>query len=221
LAAIPKPSATIVLLRDALAGLEVLLLQRSRREGKPGPWVFPGGKVEASDVVGGDPSSLESARRAGVRETREESALEVDAGALAPLSRWITPEISPRRFDTWFFAAVLPRHQQVRVDGSEMVGHRWLAPGAALAAQQAGELRLAPPTFVTVSWLQAFSGSDEAVQALGVGDLLTFRPKICRLPEGAVMLYPGDAGYEPHDPEREGPRHRLWALPSGYRYERG
>jgi hypothetical protein len=34
------------------------------------------------------------------------------------------------------------------------------------------------------------------------------------------MLYPGDAGYETNDPGRAGPRHRIVALPGGWRYER-
>jgi hypothetical protein len=34
------------------------------------------------------------------------------------------------------------------------------------------------------------------------------------------MLYPGDAGYEANDPARAGARHRILALPSGWRYER-
>ncbi len=33
------------------------------------------------------------------------------ADLLTPWARWITPEISPRRFDTWFFAAALPPGQ--------------------------------------------------------------------------------------------------------------
>ena len=33
------------------------------------------------------------------------------ADLLTPWARWITPEVSPRRFDTWFFAAALPSGQ--------------------------------------------------------------------------------------------------------------
>jgi 8-oxo-dGTP pyrophosphatase MutT (NUDIX family) len=49
--ATPKPSATVIPLRDAPEGLEVLLLQRARRDGSPsGHWVFPGGKIEDQDL---------------------------------------------------------------------------------------------------------------------------------------------------------------------------
>ena len=37
--------------------------------------------------------------------------LALRADLLTPWARWITPEISPRRFDTWFFAAALPPGQ--------------------------------------------------------------------------------------------------------------
>jgi len=37
--------------------------------------------------------------------------LALRADLLTPWARWITPEISPRRFDTWFFAAALPDGQ--------------------------------------------------------------------------------------------------------------
>ena len=37
--------------------------------------------------------------------------LTLRADLLTPWARWITPEISPRRFDTWFFAAALPPGQ--------------------------------------------------------------------------------------------------------------
>src|SRR5262249_527041 len=150
----PLPSGTVVVLRDA-ADLEVLLLQRSARDGQPGLWVFPGGKVDAGDQrSGADPAH--DARRAAVREAAEESGLALDPHELVSISRWITPELAPKRFDTWFFAAIAPVDAAVRVDGVEIAGHRWLAPAAALRAHHERALRLAPPTFVTVTWLVEF-----------------------------------------------------------------
>jgi 8-oxo-dGTP pyrophosphatase MutT (NUDIX family) len=210
----------VVLLRDAEPGLELLLLQRAPRDAKPGPWVFPGGKVEPGDVVAGEAGSRESALRAAVRETREEAGLALDESHLVAISRWITPEISPQRFDTWFFLGALDASHEVVVCGSEMVAHRWIAPGEALAAHDRGALSLAPPTFVTVSWLLEHARAADALRALGSAAFITFRPRIHRTADGAVMLYPGDAGYEANDPAREGPRHRILALPGGWRYER-
>jgi chromosome segregation ATPase len=37
---------------------------------------------------------------------------------------------------------------------------------------------------------------------------------------GIVAMYHGDAGYDHDDPNRPGPRHRLWMLADGWRYER-
>jgi 8-oxo-dGTP pyrophosphatase MutT (NUDIX family) len=100
----PKPSATVVLIRDGDEQLELLLLERNTaREQKRGPWVFPGGKIEPADRVGSDQSVQQSARRAAIREAQEEAGLELDVSQLIAISRWITPEISPKRFDTWFF----------------------------------------------------------------------------------------------------------------------
>jgi 8-oxo-dGTP pyrophosphatase MutT (NUDIX family) len=205
----PLPSATVVVLRDGAAGLEVLLLDRvPSAEGKPGPSVFPGGRVDPADRedgAGGDAFL----RRAAVREAREEAGLELAAEALLPISRWITPELSPRRFDTWFYLASVARETAVRVDGSE------------IAAHHAQRLRLAPPTFVTVSWLLGLESADRARERLAPGPLVVFRPHVCPVEGGACMLYPGDAGYETNDPGAPGARHRLWAVPSGWRYERG
>ena len=48
----PRPAATIVLLRDAHAGLEVLLLKRhALSDVLAGAHVFPGGKVDPQDAA--------------------------------------------------------------------------------------------------------------------------------------------------------------------------
>ncbi|RMH13022.1 MAG: NUDIX hydrolase [Gemmatimonadetes bacterium] len=49
--AVPRPAATIVLLRDGASGPEALLLRRVRSSGfVPGAYVFPGGRVDESDA---------------------------------------------------------------------------------------------------------------------------------------------------------------------------
>src|SRR5688500_20282444 len=70
-----RPAATVVLMRDAANadGLEVLLLRRnSQLAFYGGAWGFPGGRIDDAD---GPAQDLElRARRAAVRELREEAA---------------------------------------------------------------------------------------------------------------------------------------------------
>ena len=48
-----RPAATLVVMRDAPAGLEVLLLRRAERgDHSSGAWVFPGGVLDARDPQG-------------------------------------------------------------------------------------------------------------------------------------------------------------------------
>ncbi|MDJ0867876.1 MAG: NUDIX hydrolase [Myxococcota bacterium] len=216
----PKPSATLVLLRDADGSLEVLLLERSGRGEEVTPSVFPGGKVDVSDHVDAASDELAPARRAAVRETREEAGLEIAEAGLVPISRWITPPIAPKRFDTWFFAASVESAHEVRVDGAEIRHHRWLRPHDALAAHARGEIRLAPPTWVTVSWLTGYPDTRAALVDLDRQTTITFEPRICRGEGGMLALYPGDAGYADGDPERPGSRHRLSMQRGGWVYER-
>jgi 8-oxo-dGTP pyrophosphatase MutT (NUDIX family) len=87
------------------------------------------------------------------------------ADLLTPWARWITPEISPRRFDTWFFAAALPPGQLAGLtaagpgesdSGSESDSGTWWRPAAALEAARAGQITLLPPTAVTLAELAAY-----------------------------------------------------------------
>jgi 8-oxo-dGTP pyrophosphatase MutT (NUDIX family) len=217
----PQLSATVVILRDAPTGLEVLLLQRTARDGGTGgAWVFPGGRVEEVDRQGDGQDLVVALQRTAVRETREEAGLKLEGESLLYISRWITPEIATRRFDTHFYATRMLDEAPVNVDGQEIRSHRWLQPEDAVRESRAGNLRLAPPTFVTTEWLVDHETVESALSTLAQGPLLTFRPRICSVSDGTCMLYPGDAGYEGADPERPGRRHRLWALSDGMRYER-
>lgn len=80
-----RPAATVVLLRDAAVGPEVLLLQRLRTAGfVPGAYVFPGGRVDPADdspallawcdgVAVAGPAPM--FRLAALRETFEETGV--------------------------------------------------------------------------------------------------------------------------------------------------
>ncbi|MBM4384891.1 MAG: NUDIX hydrolase [Deltaproteobacteria bacterium] len=218
--ATPRPSGTAVLIRDGAAGLEVLLLHRADKSAH-GDWVFPGGKVEPGDIVSGDAGSVGSALRAAIRETQEEAGVDLAGVALPTIARWITPEIRPKRFDTWFFLGALEADRAVVVCNSEMTEHRWLTPGAALDLHHAKEFALAPPQFVTLSWLADFERAERALRELPARPLVTFRPLPLKLEDGMCMLYDGDAGYATRDAFAPGPRHRISVLSSGTRYERG
>ena len=68
-----RPAATVLLVRDGAAGIEVFMVVRHREiEFAGGALVFPGGRVEEADgaLAGDDP--LGAFRIAGIRETFEE-----------------------------------------------------------------------------------------------------------------------------------------------------
>ena len=98
-------AATVVVLRDAPSGLEVLMIERPDRGSFAGAWVFPGGKLEPGDQLTSDELEEDVARRAGVRETVEETGLVVDPAALTTLSCWDPPPGLALRIRTWFFLA--------------------------------------------------------------------------------------------------------------------
>ncbi len=107
------------------------------------------------------------------------------ADLLRPWSRWITPVIEPRRFDTRFFAAALPAGQRTRDVGGEASEVAWVAPEKALQAGERGEIRLFPPTAVTLSELAACGDLETALT--GPREVAPIIPEI-QLREGAVWL---------------------------------
>lgn len=81
-----RPAATVMIFRQSTFGPEVLLLQRSRQVGFfPSAWVFPGGRVDETDVefpVIGSVDGVEDAFGvAAVREAFEEAGLWLGEGS--------------------------------------------------------------------------------------------------------------------------------------------
>jgi 8-oxo-dGTP pyrophosphatase MutT (NUDIX family) len=219
---VAHPAATVVLVRDAPQGCEVLLVQRNARLSfHGGAWVFPGGRIDAGDyAAAGDPSdAIGAARHAAAREAFEEAGVVIAPEGLVVLSRWLTPLDAPKRFDAWFFAGRAGA-DEVRVDGEEIHEHRWMQPAEALAAQRAGEIDLPPPTWVTLDRLTGYRQASEVLAAAAQGPVEFFVPRLHPVPEGACALYAGDVAYDSGALDDPGPRHRLWIVDSGWRYER-
>lgn len=216
----PVKAATVVLLRDTDAGLETLMLRRNSKIAFGGMWVFPGGRVDEADRGGLAPDDdLGAARQAAVREAREESGLEIARDALAPLSHWTPPAVTPKRFLTWFFVAQAPAAQVV-IDDSEIKDHAWMSVREALERRDRSEIELAPPTFVTLHGLASHASVEEAIAATRSREPEFFETRIAVDDEGPIAIWHGDAGYEDSDAARPGARHRLSMRKSLWSYER-
>ncbi|MEZ5567803.1 MAG: NUDIX hydrolase [Halioglobus sp.] len=208
------PSATVVLVRDGREGLEVLLVQRNAAVSHMGGmWVFPGGKVDEADYPE-DRDEYQAAVNAAIRETQEEAGVLVSADQLVHLSHWTTPEGAKKRFATWFFLTFLEDDQEVAVDGSEIANHRWVRPAAALAesANQAHELRLMPPTFVSLMDIADCLDCAQARALMGGREAMIYAPRMVFVEDGVCFLYAGDAGYDEVCIDVDGPRHRLYMV---------
>jgi 8-oxo-dGTP pyrophosphatase MutT (NUDIX family) len=214
-------AATVILLRDAAAGLETLMLRRSSRLAfAGGMWVFPGGRVDAADRAGLAPDDeLGAARRAAAREAAEEAGMEVDPAALVAFSHWTPPPITPKRFLTWFFLAPAPATEVV-IDDGEIREHAWLAPAEVMRRRDAGKIELAPPTWVTLHELARAASVSEALTAARGRAPERFVTRIAVEAGGPIALWHGDAGYAEADPARSGPRHRLRMGDDRWIYER-
>ncbi|MBL9011114.1 MAG: NUDIX domain-containing protein [Alphaproteobacteria bacterium] len=247
------PAATILLVRDGEAGLEVFMVKRHHQiDFASGALVFPGGKLAPGDsdprirglsdgAEGFDDGALalaacaireafeESgillARKAGADElltAAEAEALGIHRDALnaetLPLAqfladhglrlaldrlvrfaRWVTPDMMPKRFDTWFFIAATPEGQLGVHDGHESVDSEWVTPQGALA--ESDRWTVIFPTRMNLLKLGRSSRVAEALAAAASSPVVTVTPWVEPREGGAVLRIQPDAGYgDPQEP---------------------
>ena len=216
------PAATVVIMRDSESGIELLMLRKNSKVAFGGMWVFPGGKIDETDKVINSDGSLDelaTATSAAARETFEEAAISVSQENLFWFSHWVPPAITPKRFSTYFFATKLLDGDEVTIDDSEIIEHSWFRPHEAINLRDAGEIELAPPTWVTLNHLISFTNVEDALNALNVKDPIFYETHIAQSVKGPVAMWFGDAGYENTDPDMPGERHRLTMSTDGYHFE--
>jgi 8-oxo-dGTP pyrophosphatase MutT (NUDIX family) len=183
----PREAATVVLMRPAAEGFEVFLQRRvPTMVFAPGVTVFPGGARDPGDA---------DLRQTAVRETLEETGVQLVPDQLRPWARWITPVGEPRRYDTMFYVAALPAGAEPSPRGTEMDEVSWQRPVDALSARARGELGLWAPTLVTLRELAGYADLDAVLAAAAARSLRPVRPSlqddgdelVVRMPDGEVI----------------------------------
>jgi 8-oxo-dGTP pyrophosphatase MutT (NUDIX family) len=191
---VARPASSVLVLRPN-NGVEVLMVQRPDRGFFGGLMVFPGGAVEPCDESIVSHHVDRSFRVAGLRETAEEvgilvtgsgyvsaqdlrgadlldhagrveSGLGIDRMTL--ISRWITPEFAPKRFDTRFYLVSIEGDPEIALDANELVGFSWVTPGEAIRKHSDNEWLMVLPTVSHLRWL-ARHESIEAAEAAASG----------------------------------------------------
>ena len=213
------PAATVVLLRDGDAGVEVLMLHRTSKVHFGGMWVFPGGRIDPDDHQSAVDSD-HAARNAAARETREETGLIVSPDEFVCFAHWTPPPVTPRRYATWFFATRLDDKGSVEVDGHEIQAHQWIHPEAMLERHARGEVDLAPPTWITLHHIARYSPVGAVLAALHEQPRRIYETRIVMREDGVrVAMWKEDAGYETGELNIPGPRHRLVMSNPVYTFE--
>jgi 8-oxo-dGTP pyrophosphatase MutT (NUDIX family) len=212
------PAATVVLLRDHDARIETLMLHRASQGAFGGMWVFPGGRIDPEDYPA-DRDPNVAAKNAALRETQEEAGMIVAPEGVVWFAHWTPPPGTPKRFATWFFAVRADTHD-VTIDGAEIQNHQWIAPQAALDRHAAGEIDLAPPTWVTLHQMSRFTHVDAALARLRSMPPRYYETRIAKRADGIrIAMWRGDAGYDTWSGDAEGARHRLAMTRGGFVFE--
>lgn len=124
-----------------------------------------------------------------------ELGVKLDLTGLTRFARWITPAMMPKRFDTWFYAAVAPELQLAQADGWETVDAEWIAPGQALRLAETGERKIIFPTRMNLQLLAESDSAESAANAARSRPEVVVEPKVERREGGGVLVIPPDAGY--------------------------
>jgi 8-oxo-dGTP pyrophosphatase MutT (NUDIX family) len=225
----PVDAATVMVVRDGSAGLEVLLVRRHGNAGVlGGVHVFPGGKLDATDCDRRsawhgmapeacvralaepdlDPCVAVGLHRAAMRETHEECGLRLAPTDLVPWSRWITPRqpsVTHKRFDTRFFVAPVPDHQAAVPDGHEATEVVWLTARCGLQRYWSGEIDLAPPQIMSLVQLLPLPDVKGVMSLARARAPALIEPQPFDRNGVRVICYPGDPAHPVREAAWHGP----------------
>ncbi|MEU4239229.1 NUDIX domain-containing protein [Actinoplanes sp. NPDC026619] len=164
---------------------------RTVSDGSMGGKVTHGRELADEQVVGDVSAADWEADRAAIAgreltltEVLERRGLRLRDDLLFPWARWITPEFEPKRFDTWFFVALLPEGQTARDVSGESEVATWARPEAA------EELPMLPPTRSTLDSITPYRKIAEVIAAASRRDAATpVMPRVVFAENGSALLH--------------------------------
>ncbi|MET7387132.1 NUDIX hydrolase [Streptomyces sp. NPDC005529] len=163
----------------------------------------PGPDTVVGDTTGDDWEADRAALVAkdlSFAEFLDRRGLVLRSDLLGAWARWITPEFESRRYDTWFFVAVLPEGQRTRNASTEADRTVWIRPADAAAGYDKGELLMMPPTIATLRGVVERESAADALAAAAERDMTPVLAQ-ARLEDGEVVLsWPGHDEFTKHIP---------------------
>jgi len=157
---------------------------------------------EAAALLTSPVAALSGARadveagRVSFGELLRGNGLRIDAEALRPWSRWITPPGEVRRYDTRFFVGALPDGAEAQDVTSESSSAGWVGVGEALEQVQRGERGMLPPTVATLASLAPFRTVEQALDAAPGRSLDAISPTIRADGEKVIATLPDGSEFE-------------------------
>ncbi|MBD0712091.1 NUDIX hydrolase [Streptomyces sp. CBMA291] len=131
------------------------------------------------------------ARELSFADFLDRRGLVLRSDLLGAWARWITPEFERRRYDTWFFVAVLPAGQRTRNASTEADRTVWLRPADGAEGYDRGELTMMPPTISTLRNLVPYGTAAQALAAAGRQDLAPVLARARLDGDELVLSWPG------------------------------
>lgn len=121
--------------------------------------------------------------------------LRLATDSMTYFAHWITPELSPIRFDTRFFLAPAPPCQEALHDDIEITGYVWMTPEEALADGERGTFPMLPPTMINLMAIADFPTVEDALDTAAGEKVAAILPRLV-LEDGKLrLLLPDDPQY--------------------------
>jgi 8-oxo-dGTP pyrophosphatase MutT (NUDIX family) len=128
-----------------------------------------------------------------------DESLTLAVDTLIPWSRWITPPVIAKRFDTVFFAAEFPEGSRVELHEGEISETRWVDLKSISVSEPGSGMRLAPPTTINLLDLQHSQSAHDNCAAMLRAEqgraIASIQPKILTVDGEPWAVFPWDSQF--------------------------